>query len=129
MSADEVGISSGGQYLFDLLNKWRELGETSELVRSDVIAEYSNDEIYSIYVSRLTRLWLELLPFMEKRSEFSEPFLKEYNSFGECYEKIELLRPDKDDTKIVQKEKVLRAFKLEKVLRMTMDKLKITRFE
>ena len=120
-------MSSGDAYAFDLLNKWQEIGKLSEQVREGRIMRtvlkrrYSSEEmrLKSEYIAKLTRLWLELLPMVEGRSDFSS-ISEEFMRFESYYKNPLLLQ---------QKTNMEELFELEKVERQVFEKLKITKFE
>jgi len=114
---DEEVMSSGDAYTFKLLEKWTGIIEMGEEFRVLYLRNEIKTNITYAYISKLTRLWLELAPILKDRTDLDE-LPKEYEDFRQYYFDPRLLL--KDPEKI---------FALEEILRTAIEKLKITHFE
>jgi hypothetical protein len=102
---------------FEILNRWIELIDISEAFRVQHIEGSKDTEIRNIYVSKLTRLWLELLPNVEGRSEFGKEFIAAFMEFRAFY---------MDPAAFFEKADNARIYELEETLRKVLAQLKIT---
>ena len=116
ISGDRVP-SSGMAYAYRLLEKWGDIIEVGEEFRRGMLGKDLDPEVMNDYISKLTRLWLELSPKIEGRSEF-KALEKDFNSYRKYYLNPELLQDNAEDF-----------FRLEEVLRKVLEKIKITYFE
>jgi hypothetical protein len=102
---------------FEILNRWIELVDISEAFRVQHIEGSKDTEIRNIYAAKLTRLWLELLPKVEGRSEFGKEFIAEFMEFRVFY---------MDPAAFFEKVDNARLYELEEKLRKVLEQLKIT---
>jgi hypothetical protein len=110
-------MSSGDAYTFRILEKWTEIIEMGEEFRVLFLRNEINVAVTFQYVSKLTRLWLELSPILKDRSDL-EDLPARYAEYRTYYFDPRQLM--KDPEKI---------FGLEEILREAIEKLKITQFE
>ena len=115
-------IPASEAYAYTLLDKWVDIIELSEHVRTNKIGQRIDNVVLYEYIAKLTRFWVELLPKIEGRSDLGEEFVKEYKSFNDLYEDpaLPIENPDKHAARIA---------KLERSVRTALEKLKITTFE
>lgn len=116
--ADRV-LSSGEAYMFKLLEMWEDVIVSSEKYRLNLIQERLDPITLTEHFVKLTRIWFELVPIMEGRTEFGEELVTEFLSYEKYYINPGLFLKDEyiDD-----------ADKLEKCLRMIIHKSKVTWF-
>lgn len=119
MNGNEQPISAGTQYAFELLHMWIEICEIAQDFRQNLLTKQVDADCTYAYISKLTRLWVELLPKIKGRSEF-KTFETEFLEFEIYYF---------DPTKLTGEEHAEDLFKLERILRTALEKLKITSFE
>ena len=114
---EEEVMSSGDAYTFKLLEKWTELIEIGEEFRVLFLRNEIQTNVTYAYLSKLTRMWLELAPILKDRSDLGK-LPERFNEYRVYYfDPRQLIKyPDK-------------IFGLEEVLREAMEKLKITHFE
>lgn len=116
--ADDI-LPSGKAYTYTLLNKWEEIMKLSESFRQDFLQGRLRSSVYTEYISKITRMWLELYPKVKDNSSFSELAAR----FQE-YEEL-CLYP----SLFMRKGNRKKIFALELLLRETLEKLNITTYE
>lgn len=111
----------GEAYAYRILQKWVDLIEIGEKFRAQYIKGEPDQDLRNEYISRLTRLWGELRPHVEGRTE--ERFSKitaAYAAYSQYFY---------DPKKLSDATNAEDIFKLESCIRDAMHALKITQFE
>jgi hypothetical protein len=120
--------SSGRAYANYILTKWMEIMEVAEDFRYALLSRRVDHDIAFDYISRLTRMWGELRPKVEGRTDgefkdFEATFMKFEPYF---YDPSKLLQVDETGASLTTKDDI---FQLETTLRETIEKLKLTAYE
>jgi len=110
---------SGTAYTYTLLNKWEQVIELAETFRQNLLYNREDQHTQIEYISKLTRLWLELLPKVDGRDEFGD-LEQVFMDFERYY---------KDPTLLLQPDYADDILKLEMLIRRILERLGITRFE
>jgi len=114
-------MPSGVAYTYTLLNKWEEIIELGEKYRENYMENRADLKIARQYISKLTRMWLELYPKLKGRTEADlEDLVKHFEDYRVFYTNPKLLLMPSNAAKL---------FKLEEATREALEKLKITKFE
>jgi hypothetical protein len=114
----EQSKSSGEHYTYILLAQWTEVVELGEKFRAAFIGGTIEQVNINLYLAKLTRLWLELSPMMEGRTDLGDLPIK-FQEFSVYYYNPKKLSETGNYDKI---------FQLEAILRKALEKLGITRF-
>jgi len=122
-------LSSGEAYAFTILKKWEDLIEVSEkfrfyflnasIYKDTKVQDPEEVKILHLYVSMITRFWLELLPHIQRMKGVS-PLKERFLTFKTYYKNPKLL---------VNGEHSEDLFNLEQVLREAIEEMKITQFQ
>lgn len=115
----ELIPTSGQAYAYRLLDKWTEIGELAEQFRTNMLSGRIDLEITDLYFAKITRFWVELVPKVDGRAEFSD-MSKEFMEYRTFYYDPGKLKEEGNEDAV---------FKLEELLRRVIEKLKITTFE
>lgn len=107
-------------YAFKLLEKWGELMDLSEDFRKNMLLGIIDQELTMEYISRLTRLWLELYPKIRGRTDLDLKLVKEFEQFKKYFEDPILLKNPKEAQNL---------FKFEEMLRWAIEELELTNIE
>lgn len=111
----------GEAYAYRILQKWVDLIEVGEKFRAQYIKGEPDQDLRNDYIARLTRLWGELRPHVEGRSEERfKNITEKYNAFSTYFF---------DPKKLSDAANAEDIFKLESCIRDAMHALKITQFE
>lgn len=122
---DNQVMSSGAAYAFTLLNQWEDLNQLSIDFRTQYLNYCQNlpittedRKILSLYVAKLSRMWLELYPKLKGRTdiESSKEFLEYQENIIESPEYFLSHGASK-------------LLNLELAIRQALEDLKITKFE
>lgn len=107
-------------YAFKLLEKWGELMDLGEQFRKNMLLGIIDQELTMEYISRLTRLWLELYPKIKGRTDLDPEVVKNFEQFRKYFEDPTLLRDPEEAQNL---------FKFEEMLRWAIEELGITNIE
>jgi len=123
MVEQQAVTTVGAQYASNLLADWLDCHDCSIQFREYLLSENAGSAeakmIMREYISRLTRLWLELWPKIKDRTETTDfkDFAKEYEAMKRYYYAPEQL---------VKSENAEDIFKLEELIRIAIEKLRLT---
>jgi hypothetical protein len=122
--ADEK-INSADAYTLVLLDRWNELIKLREDFRRLFTMNIRNKPMMIDYTSRLSCLWLELLPKVRGRTDLwpksdKEDFIKRFEGYAKYY---------KNPREFFSKEGAQDIFNLEMDIREVLEKVGITDFE
>ena len=109
-------MSSDTKYKSHLLGKWCDIEELAEVFRVNLMNDILDNDVTYLYISKLTRLWLELQPLMQGRTDM-KAMEKTFSDFRPYYYNPMLLMNDENSDKI---------FKLEECLREALHRLGVT---
>jgi len=115
----EEVMSCGAEYARYILSKWIEVIELGEEFRLKYLLGDVDLSITYMYVAKLTRLWGELYPKLEGRSDLSE-LVTHFKEFEPYYY---------DCSQLIDPKKAEELYKLEMALRIAIEKLGISRYE
>lgn len=111
----------GEAYAYRILQKWVDLIEVGEKFRAQYIKGEPDQDLRNDYLARLTRMWGELRPHIEGRTEEKfKTLAPEYEKFGVYFY---------DPKKLSDSTAGEDIFKLESCIRDALHALKITQFE
>ncbi len=116
---DNEVMTSGQAYTFVLLHKWEELIGISEEFRSNYLRCQIDKDSLNVFISKLTRMWLELYPKVKSRHEFGD-LSDRFEDYEEYY-----INPEK----LTIPENAGKLFELESIVREALERLGITDFE
>lgn len=113
-------VSSGVQYTYVLLAKWEEIITLGEQYRENLIVNRDDAALLYSYISKLTRIWLELYPKVrERKDEKFKDISDQYEGFRKYYlDPIELTKNENADD----------LFELEMMIREVLERLGVTDF-
>jgi hypothetical protein len=112
----EQEFNSRQAWEFEILKRWLEIMDVAEAFRINHISEVKDPDIRNLYAAKLTRLWGELYPKVDGRTEF-----------GDMESKFKEFRPFfYNPALFFEKEGSARIYELEECLRMVLERLKIT---
>jgi hypothetical protein len=113
-------IAAADAYAYALLAKWEEIIDLSEQLRHNLIKDRLDNDIFYVYIAKLSRLWLELYPKIHGAEAQYKEFVREYEQYESLCD---------DPAKLATKEGAKSLFKMEKIVGMALEKLGITQFE
>lgn len=114
-------IPASMAYAMRIVELWLQCYEMSIKFRQDAMAHQGDPELSNLYISQLTRLWMELYPKIKDRSDFKP------NTFPADYEKYKQYYFDPD--KLLDPKNSDDLLNLEMIIREAMEKLALTRFD
>lgn len=119
MPGEEL-IPTGQAYAYTLLEIWREVETMDEEVRVDILRGRMGALLVHKFIAKLSRLWLELAPMIEDRTEDNlKTLAEEFKTYRQFYLSPVLLLEPQNAAKI---------FELEEACRKVLH-IKITKFE
>ena len=109
-------FNSRKMWEFEILQRWLAIMDVAEAFRINHITENKDVDIGNLYAAKLTRLWIELFPKVDGRTEFGD-IEKQFKDYRPYYFNPGLFFEKGDNARI---------YELEECLRMVLERLKIT---
>lgn len=121
----EDEMRTGDSYAQTILTKWLEIIEIGEKIRTNLMSFNHDPEDLYLYVSKLTRLWLELKPKVVGKKFTTKGLEADFLAFQKYYyDPMQLIRPDSKNEKTNPDSETI--FKLEETLRTVLEELHVT---
>ena len=109
-------FNSRKMWEFEILSRWLAIMDVAEAFRINHITENKDTDYRNLYAAKLTRLWGELYPKVDGRTEFGDIEAK-FKDFRPYFYNPGLFFEKGDNARI---------YELEECLRMVLERLRIT---